>query len=123
MEQQLLKNKNLEKLSLLTTEEKIAILEFAKLLKEKFGPMIREIILFGSKIRGNSNKESDIDVLIVLTRLSWEIKKTISELSAQVNIKYNVLISTIRYDVNAWENPFIESSPFVRTVKKEGIWL
>jgi len=47
--------------------------------------LIREIILFGSKVRGDSEKDSDIDILIVLTDLSWEIKKAISELAAEEN--------------------------------------
>ncbi len=98
-------------------------MEFTRLLKERFGSMIKEIILFGSKIRGDSDKESDIDILIVLTRLSWEIKKSISELAAQENLKHNVFISTIRYDVNTWENPVVKASPFGKCVRKEGVWL
>lgn len=85
--------------------------------------MIKEIILFGSKVRRNDEKYSDIDVLIVFDSLSWEIKKTISQLAAQENIKHNVLISTVRYDADTWENPVIKLSPFGRTVREEGIRL
>lgn len=117
------KNRNLESLSTLNPEEKESILEFARVLRQRFGSMIKEIILFGSKIRGNSMKDSDIDILIVLTNLSWEIKKTISELAAEENIKHDVLISTIRYNVDTWENPVIKFSLFGKTVRKEGVWL
>lgn len=123
MEQTLSDVKNIEKLSFLTEEERTAVLEFASLVRKRFGTMIKEIILFGSKVRGKSEKESDIDILIVLTNLSWEIKKSISELSAEENLKHNVLISTVRYDIKTWENPVIKASPFVRSVKEEGICL
>lgn len=109
--------------SSLTQEEKKAILEFTELVRQKFGSLIKEIILFGSKARGDKRKYSDVDILIVLNNLSWEIKKAISELAAQENLKYNVLISTIRYDIDTWENPVIKASPFGVTVRKEGIWL
>jgi|SRR3990167_3634989 len=107
----------------LTPNEREAVTEFVKILRQQLGPLIKEIILFGSKARGDSKKYSDIDILIVLKNLSWEIKKTISKLAAQENIKHNVLISTIRYDVDTWENPVIKLSPFGRTVREEGIQL
>jgi predicted nucleotidyltransferase len=123
VEQALSENKNIEKISLLTKQERAAVLEFAALLRKRFGSMVKEIILFGSKIKGNSDAESDIDILIVLTHLSWEIKKTISYLAAEENLKYNVLISTIRYDVCTWKNPVVMASPFAKSLREEGIWL
>lgn len=107
----------------LTTNEREAVSEFVKILRQRCGPMIKEIILFGSKVRGHDNKDSDIDILIVLNNLTWETKKSISELAAQENIKHNVLISTVRYDADTWENPVIRLSPFGRTVREEGIQL
>jgi len=109
-----------EKLFVLKPEERTAVLEFARLLRDRFGSMVKEIILFGSKVRKDSDKESDIDILIVSTNLSWEIKKSISELAAEENLKHNVLISTIRYDVATWENPAVKASPFGKSVRKEG---
>lgn len=117
------KDTNLKKLSVLSPDEKLAVIEFAKLLRDRFGSIIKEIILFGSKVRGEGEKDSDIDILVVLTNLSWDIKKSISELAAQENLKHNVLISTIRYHAATWENPIIKASPFSRSVRKEGIWL
>ncbi|MCR4289727.1 MAG: nucleotidyltransferase domain-containing protein [Candidatus Scalindua sp.] len=113
--------KKLEYHLALATNEREAISEFAEILRQKWGSMIKEIILFGSKVRGDGNKDSDIDILIVLDNLSWEIKKDISALAAQENIKHEVLISTIRYDVNTWEDPVIKLSPFGKTIRKEGI--
>jgi hypothetical protein len=55
--------------------------------------------------------------------MSWEIKKSISELVAEENLKHNVLISTVRYDVTTWENPVVKASPFGKSVREEGIWL
>jgi predicted nucleotidyltransferase len=113
----------LSKLARLTTDERDAVLEFVKCLRTFFGPSIQEIILFGSKAREQSESNSDIDILIVLDKISIQIKKAISELAAEQNIKHNVLISTIRYDTATWENPAIQASPFGQSVKHEGIWL
>lgn len=115
--------KSIEGLRAFTPEEREAISEFADLLRKRYGSLIREIILFGSKVKGESVKDSDIDILIVLSTLSWEIKKTISKIAAEENIKHNVIISTIRYDADTWENPVIKASPFGASVRNEGIWL
>ena len=117
------KKKPSKDLKILTVKERKAVFEFSRLLRQQFGPLVKEIILFGSKVRGDSKKNSDLDILIVLHNLSWEIKKAISELAAEENIKHNVVISTIRYASDAWENPIIKASPFVMSVKKEGIRL
>ena len=113
----------LEDLPNLTLNEREAILEFSNRLREEFGSLIREIIFFGSKVKGESDKDSDIDILIVLNRLSWEIKRGISELAAEENIKHNVVITTIRYDVDTWEMPAIKMSPFAAAVRREGVRL
>lgn len=123
MEQTLSKVKNLKYFSQLSAEERAAVLEFTERLRERFGSVIKQVILFGSKVRGESGRLSDIDILIVLTHLSWEIKKTISELAAEENLKHNVLISTVRYDIKTWENPIIKASPFGKSVREEGICL
>jgi predicted nucleotidyltransferase len=117
------RHKDIEKLSFLTQEERTAVMEFAELIRKRFGSMIKEIILFGSKVRGKSEKESDIDILLVLSSLSWEIKKSISEQAAEENMKHNVLISTVRYDASTWDDPVIKASPFAKTVRREGVWL
>ncbi|MBF0566242.1 MAG: nucleotidyltransferase domain-containing protein [Nitrospirae bacterium] len=114
---------NRNRLQFLMPSEKNAVLEFSRLIKERFGQMVKEIVLFGSRARGEDDKESDIDILIVLASLSWEIKKTISEIAAAENLKYDVFISTIRYDVATWNNPVIKSSPFGVEVRRDGIWL
>ncbi|MEK7699466.1 MAG: nucleotidyltransferase domain-containing protein [Planctomycetota bacterium] len=123
MQKTLSKNEEMKTLSFLTNEERVAVLEFVELLRKRFGSMIRGIILFGSKVNGTSSKYSDIDVLIILSNLSWGIKKEISELAAQENMKHSVLISTVRYDIETWENPAVKASPFARTVREKGIWL
>jgi len=112
-----------KELSSLTSSEREAVQEFARFLRERFGRMVREIILFGSRARGQGDRESDIDILIVMTNLSWEIKRTISELAAVENMKHGVLISTVRYNSATWENPVIKASPFGTAVREQGIWL
>jgi len=49
--------------------EKIPISEFCTLLRNQLHDSLEQLLLFGSKARGDDNSESDIDIL-VLVRLA-----------------------------------------------------
>ena len=54
----------------LKANEKEAILKAKQVLKAKFP--VADVILFGSKARGDSDPESDIDLLVLTTRpIEW----------------------------------------------------
>ena len=114
---------NLECISNLTKTEKEAISELVNISRQQLGSLIKEIILFGSKVNGKSDEFSDIDILFVLDKVSWEIKELISGIAADENIKNGVLISTLRYSIDDWENPVVKSSPFAVAVRNDGIRL
>ena len=56
--------KTIDNLSLRDNEKK-AIQEATRMLKEKFP--VKEVILFGSKARGDDDEDSDIDLLLLTT--------------------------------------------------------
>jgi predicted nucleotidyltransferase len=83
-----------------------------------------EVILFGSRARGDAQPDSDIDLLILINKenLTYKEIKNITnplyELELQDN--YNVSISPLIYTRKQWHNrPF--RTPFYINVMKEGI--
>jgi len=55
-------------LGFLNNIEKKVIKAFIKELKEKLGNEIINIRIFGSKVRGDFEKDSDIDIFIVVKK-------------------------------------------------------
>ena len=49
----------------LTPHERDVLAEFLSRLQERCGDRIAHVWLFGSKVRGDFDKESDVDLLIV----------------------------------------------------------
>lgn len=51
-----------------TNNEKLNLLlpELEKRIRETFGDKVKKIILYGSYARGDYNKESDVDILVVV---------------------------------------------------------
>ena len=62
----------------LKDNEKKAIREATRILKERFP--VTDVILFGSKVRGDSSEKSDIDLLLLTTHsLHWKERHAIIE--------------------------------------------
>jgi predicted nucleotidyltransferase len=85
------------------------------------GFRLLELRLFGSKARGDSDPESDIDVLIVLENYDWEIEKAVSRLCFDINIEYGVLLVPVLYSRAEYESDLTKVTPFYQNVRKEGV--
>jgi predicted nucleotidyltransferase len=77
----------------LEPREQEAVLEFVDLLERRFGDLISSVVLFGSKARGESGVDSDLDVLVVMNSDDWRIHKEVRYLAADVSLKYELELS------------------------------
>jgi predicted nucleotidyltransferase len=76
-------------LGFLNDIEKKVIKAFVKELKEKLGNEMITIRIFGSKVRGDSEKGSDMDIFILVKR-KRDIRDKISDIAADYFFEYNV---------------------------------
>ena len=65
------------------------------LLKARFADDLKDIVLFGSQAYGGANKDSDYDILIILTKKAdWKVEREISDICYEVDLKYNIITDT-----------------------------
>ncbi len=58
-----------------------------------FGNSIKDVILFGSRARGESKKHSDFDIVIVLEKeYSGKDENMIFDLCYDIDLKYDILL-------------------------------
>ena len=95
--------------------------EFANNLRKKLRNHVKEIILFGSRARGDFTKGSDYDILIVLDERKKAYEKVLLEIGVDFLNKYDVLIGDIIYDEKEWERR--KQYPLGLNIMKEGIEL
>jgi predicted nucleotidyltransferase len=101
-------------------QEKAAIMEASRLLREKFHA--KEVILFGSKARGDDDMESDIDLLILTDEpVTWNERKAINEALYEVQLKYDVIISTLITTVSKWTKGTFSVLPIHDEISAQGI--
>jgi predicted nucleotidyltransferase len=100
--------------------ERLAIRDAARLLKERFSA--REVILFGSKARGDDDEESDIDLLI-LTALpvSWDERKAINDAIFDIELEHGVVISTLIATDAEWNEGTFPVLPIHHEISEHGV--
>ena len=84
---------------------------------------LKQTFLFGSYARGDQDEESDIDVMALvdmpMERLAG-YRRTISSLSTELDLKYDVFLSIILQDVDTFHR-YADALPFFQNVIREGI--
>ncbi len=94
-------------------------------LQTIYGKHLKSVILYGSYARGDFNKDSDIDIMILLDLSDLDIKKYRHELSGityDFNMDYDLDIKPIAKNevhFNNWVNAY----PFYENVNREGVKL
>ncbi len=105
----------------LTRKEKDALDDLARRLKLEFGA--ERVMLYGSAARDTMDRESDIDLLIVLPFVDWEIEKRIGSMAFDVGLEIDRVISTLCFSVSDWEQGPMRASPLIHAVRREGVTL
>lgn len=89
-------------------------------LLKAYGEKIKQIILYGSYVKGRATKDSDIDVLVVVddSLNPSEVRKSLSDTIFDILLEKGELFSVIVVPEHFFEN---YNSPFLLNVKEEGI--
>lgn len=85
-----------------------------------YGEKIREVILYGSHVRGEHTKDSDIDILVLIDESinPFEVRRSLSDLLFDILLENGELISVVVLPKYFFEN---YNYPFMLNVKKEGV--
>lgn len=111
--------KSFESTSLMKNEGD-AIKAANRMLKSEFP--ITKVILFGSKARGDYDEHSDIDLLVVASRLlHWKEEKAIVGALFDIGMKYDVIFSPVFTFVVEWENGIFTEFPVYREISRDGV--
>lgn len=83
-----------------------------------------QIILFGSRARGDADPESDYDLLILAPAgLTHEAKECLRDSLYDVELAHNVVLSVFVYDLITWDLPIYRAMPLHQHIDREGVVL
>ncbi len=101
--------------------EKKALMELRKKIKGLLGDRLSGFILFGSRARGDYNKESDIDLAIIVRGLSRELKKEILDEVAETEFNHLTPLSVFVISKDDFDRLKKRERRIALDIEREGI--
>ena len=105
----------------LPLKEKKAVRAFLTAAQLAYGNKIQRAALFGSKVRGDSTRYSDIDILLIVTDGNWKFRKAISKISSEIALKYDVLLDIRIISANRWQYMTEIQSGLYQNISRDAI--
>ena len=104
----------------LRPNERAAIQAAAATLREHLP--VSQLILFGSKARGDDDEESDIDLLVLTSRkLDWEEKEGVVDLLYPLQLEHGVCFGTLEIWDQDWYHGVYQVMPLRTEVERDGV--
>jgi predicted nucleotidyltransferase len=100
--------------------EKEILEKFKSLLLKKLD--VYQVIVFGSRARGEATEYSDLDVIVVLNTIASDADLDyVSECSWEAGFEPGIVLVPIVFTKEAWENSPERYSLLALAVEKEGV--
>jgi predicted nucleotidyltransferase len=95
--------------------------EFAAAVRQRLGLHLRQILLFGSRARGDVQDGSDYDMLVVVDHRTPELRAVILEVESQLMERYGALVATVLRSEAEWQQ--LQGFPLAHNIAREGVHL
>jgi predicted nucleotidyltransferase len=105
----------------LSVSEKHIVEEFKRQVEQRFPGELIRVVLFGSKVRGDATRESDVDVLVVIHSEGWRLGDQIRSLGYALELEHDVVLSIQVMSERHFEELRLLGSQFYKAVEREGV--
>jgi predicted nucleotidyltransferase len=107
---------------LISKTEKEALEKLVATIKNQWeGARVK---IFGSKVRGDFDEESDLDILILLPfEVSNEMRRSIINIIFEINLQFDTNISGLIMSEKEWQSKMLSILPIHEEIEKEGVEL
>jgi predicted nucleotidyltransferase len=83
-----------------------------------------EVVLYGSRARGDADEYSDYDILIIVDGpVDMNLKKEILSKVYPLELETGAVLTLIVYSKQKWNSPLYRAMPFRKNVEKDGVLL
>lgn len=105
----------------LTPDEQAWLDVYRQVLVERYPGMIVQLVIYGSKARGDSHPESDLDVLLIVRNEADALRRPLRRLGYDLGVTFNAVPSILAYTQAEWERRKQSGSPFREAVERDAV--
>lgn len=105
----------------LTPDEQAWLDAYRQALAEQFPGLVEEIVIFGSKARGDAGPNSDLDVLVILRKGDRNTKGKVRRTGHLLAVLSEAVPSIMVYTREEWSSRKRSGSPFYKAVMRDGV--
>ena len=105
----------------LTEEEQAWLDNYRKALADEFPGLVEEILVFGSKARGEAAPDSDLDVLLIIRNQAAHLKRDLRRTGYLLAATSDAVPSILAYSKEEWESRKRSGSPFRKAVERDAV--
>ncbi len=83
-----------------------------------------DVILYGSRARGDASDYSDYDILILIDgQVSISLKESFVDQTLPLELETGAVLTLMTYNRQQWDTPLYRAMPFHKNVDREGVLL
>ena len=105
----------------LTPAEQAWLGEYRLTLARDYLGLVHDILIFGSKARGDAGPDSDLDVLVVLNQAGRRTKREVRHSGHLLSVLSDVMPSIMVYTRPEWQARESSMSPFYQAVMRDAV--
>ena len=105
----------------LTTEEQAWLDSYREALNKKHPETVQEMLIYGSKARGQVHAESDVDIILIVKNEAGSRKRELRRTGYLLAAKTEVLPSILAYTQEEWESRKRSGSTFRKAVERDAV--
>ncbi|MCL5279561.1 MAG: nucleotidyltransferase domain-containing protein [Planctomycetes bacterium] len=79
------------------------------------------VYAYGSRVRGDADRESDLDLLVELRQVSRAARQQILDRAWELSLEEGYVVSVVVVSEEAFERGPLSFSGFVQNIRREGI--
>jgi predicted nucleotidyltransferase len=105
----------------LTPDEQTWLDAYCQGLAEQFPNLVEEIVVFGSKARGDARPDSDLDILVIVREADRITKREVGMIGHRLAVESEAVPSIRVYTREEWSRRQHHDSPLYRAVVRDGV--